>query len=128
MCLGILEPIRKEVIEMEYELTKRTTYNIKLADADLVKYFVNEPHPGDTSEAADQDRDMRTEAFDALVKIVMDRSVEGSMGVITAYDDIFCETEVMFDEGYTCQVQMGLKDSYKYWCVHYEVDIDEELT
>jgi hypothetical protein len=112
---------------MNYEITKKVAYSFRLTDADLDMYLLPKPNDADESEEADIVRDRRTESLDALVWIVMERSVEGQRGVITAYDDIFCPSEVHFDEGMMVQALSGLKDGNLYWCVHYEVDVDEEV-
>jgi len=114
---------------MDYEHSVKRLYSMKFADADIQRYFETEPPEWDKTGTADMVRDRRNESFNALIHIVRGQADLGNQkGVITAYDEVFCDVEVWFDEGLTKQVATGLKDPHEYWCVHWECDVDEEMS
>jgi hypothetical protein len=121
------EAERREVIGMEYEVTVRKSYRIQLAQTQLDAYFLDAPHVDDTSEWADRRRDDLMDAFNALVRIAMNRADVGDLqGVITfriCDPDWVAEDEI----GLGQQAALALKDPTSMWVVNYEVETDEQM-
>lgn len=107
---------------MEFEVSVKRTYNIKLADADLKRYWVNEPPKYITSKLADDIRDRRTDSLKAIVQLLRIKAEWGDQqGVLTVYDDLFQDDEELHNE-----IAAGLADPHGYWCLHFETDLVEE--